>query len=622
MRRKALAGERTVTLRIFARNDTSVPSPRTLPERLKEIPRGIRLLGVAIFLALLLFAGWFGFEALRAKTNLEQAKTSAEHTKDALLAGRSEDAADSATNALFHAREARAAAHSLPWNVAAAIPLLGSPLKTTQQISDVVVGLADEVLLPTAAMGATISPDRLFDGTRIDLGLLREEQPRLIELSAAASDLNNHAQAIEAPTYLSLIGDARSQLQAQTSQLADMLGNTAIAAQLAPSMMGADGPRTYLMAFQTPAEARGTGGLVGGMAVLRFTDGVPTVDDLSTNAMFKQASANIDLGASFNRVYGWMNPYSDFRNSNISPHFPYAAQIWRSMWERESGYAVDGVIAIDPIVLSYVLGAIGPVRLPDGEIISQENVVELTMSKAYFRFPESGAEQWDRKLYLRSIAAAVVKRMTEPIPDTRKLLDALGRGASEGRISVWSSIPADQAILEKTPLAHAVPDDAAPYAQVVINNLAGNKMDYYLRREIEFVADGCQGDMRNSTVTVRLTNTAPRDAELPDNVADISGLAPQFKLDAPRGTMISSVRILATRGAKLLSVTSNGKRANAYTRTENGHPSFEVQLAIPPGKTGELTFRLIEPTVPGEARVPIQPLIDSVSPKIGVPACP
>lgn len=85
--------------------------------------------------------------------------------------------------------------------------------------------------------------------------------------------------------------------------------------------------------------------------------------------------------------------------------------------------------------------------------------------------------------------------------------------------------------------------------------------------------------------------------------------------------MVSSVRVLATQGATLLSVTSNGKRANAIAHMENGHPSFEIQLAIPPGKTGELTFRLSEPTSLGEARVPVQPLVDSMSPKVDVPTC-
>jgi len=42
---------------------------------------------------------------------------------------------------------------------------------------------------------------------------------------------------------------------------------------------------------------------------------------------------------------------------------------------------------------------------------------------------------------------------------------------------------------------------------------------------------------------------------------------------------------------------------------------------IPPGEGGELTFRLSEPTSPGAPRVPIQPLIDNVTPKVSVPEC-
>jgi hypothetical protein len=201
------------------------------------------------------------------------------------------------------------------------------------------------------------------------------------------------------------------------------------------------------------------------------------------------------------------------------------------------------------------------------------------------------------------------------------LLDALGRAAGEGRIAVWSSSPAEQKILEKTPLGHAVPDEDGPYAQVVVNNLAGNKMDYYLTREIEYAADGCNGDVRNSTVTVRLANTATKSA-LPDYVAGTPGLSPNSPLKAPRGTMLTSVRLLATKGANLMSVTSNGERTQAIQHVENGHPSFEVQVAIPPGQSGELTFRLREPTAPGQPRVPTQPLFDEVTPRVSVPTCP
>jgi len=590
-----------------------------LRRRLADLPAGVRWGTLAVTLSVVVFIVWLGFQGKVAKSNLEQAKTAAQQAKNALLNSEPEAATRSAERARFHAQRARSATHSIPWAALAAVPLLGSPLKTTQQISDITVDLVDEVLIPGAEMGVSISPEKLIEGDKINLQLLADEEPSIKKLAAAASELDADARAMSNPRFLSAVRNARDDLQKQISRLAQLLTNTAIAADLAPPMMGADGPRSYLMVFQTPAEARGTGGLLGGVGILRFDNGIPSVEGLGTNVTLKEANAGIDLGPEFDKVYGWTNPYDDFRNSNMSPHFPFAARIWQSMWEEASGVKVDGVIALDPVVLSYLLGAIGPVQLTDGEVISQENVVELTTSTAYQRF---ASDQWARKLYLLSISKAVVKKMTGTLPSERKLLDAIGRAISEGRVSIWSDLPNEQALLQKTPLAHAVPDDAAPYAQVVVNNLAGNKMDYYLKREIEYVADACNGEMRNSTVTVKLTNTAPPGTALPENVASTTGLAPELSLKVPDGTMVTSVRLLATKGSKLMSVTSNGERTPAITQVENGRPSFEIQVAIPPGQSGELAFRLREPSSPGEPKVPVQPLLDNVSPRVSVPACP
>jgi hypothetical protein len=58
-----------------------------------------------------------------------------------------------------------------------------------------------------------------------------------------------------------------------------------------------------------------------------------------------------------------------------------------------------------------------------------------------------------------------------------------------------------------------------------------------------------------------------------------------------------------------------------FAKVERGHPTFEAQVALPPGQSGELIFRLSEPTSPGAPRVPVQPLIDSVTPVVSVPEC-
>lgn len=593
--------------------------------RLRDLQAFLRRRGVVISAVLLLlaiaFGCWLGVRAFDAKSNLEQARISAQLSKDALLGGNAADALRYADDANAHAQASRAATHSLPWNIAAVIPWLGSPFKTGQQLTDVVYGLAADVLQPSAAAGGALSPGRLLQGNRVDVELLRSEEPELSGIAAAAARLDADASAISEPLYFSALREARAELQSQTSDVAKLLENTALAARIAPSMMGADGPRTYFMGFQTNAEARGTGGLLGGFGILRFDNGVATVDTLGSNIELSPGKyAPIDLGPEFRQQYGNSNATTDYRNSNKSSHFPYAAKIWKSMWAQETGVNVDGVVAIDPVALSYILSAVGSVTLPDGEIITKDNVVELTESIAYTRFP---TDQIARKNFLQEISNAVVEKMTAGVDSPRKLLDALGRAVSERRIAVWSAVPAEQELLEETPLAHEVPDDSAPYAEVIINNLAGNKMDYYLEREIEYVADGCEGDTRMSTVTVRLTNTVSDSVipMLPDYVTGTAGLDPALPFTFPKGTMVSSVRLLATRDAEVVSLLSNGERGVFFEANERGRPGFEVQVAIPPGKSGELIFRLSEPTSPGAPRVPVQPLRDDVTPVVSVPQC-
>jgi hypothetical protein len=573
---------------------------------------------LVLLVVVIAFGVWLGIRAFDAKSSLEQARNSAQQSKDALLEGNTEDASRFADEAQNHAEAARNATHSVPWNVASVIPWLGNPFKTGQQISNVVLGLAADVLKPSTDVGVAISPDQLYADGRVDVQLLRSEEPELNGLAENAARLNAEAGSISDPGYLSLLSDARSQLQEQTSDLAGLLENTALAARLVPSMMGADGPRTYFMGFQTNAEARGTGGLLGGFGILRFDNGVPVVDDLGKNTELTDAVATVDLGQEFDQQYGFTNPKTDFRNSNLSPHFPYAAQIWTSMWAQKTGMNVDGVVAIDPIALSYILGAVGAVKMPDGEVITKDNVVELTESTAYMRFP---TDQVARKNYLQDIANQVVQKVTGPIQSPRALLDALGKAVSERRIAVWSATPEEQALLERTPLAQVVPDDPAPYAGVVINNLGGNKMDYYLERNIEYVADGCDGETRMSTVTVRLKNTAPVDAPLTDYVAGTEGLSRDVPFTVPRGTMVTSVRLLATANSSIVSVLANGERIPFTQSVERGHPSYEVQVLLPPTQNGELVFRLSEPTSAGAPRVPIQPLVDTVVPVVAVPAC-
>lgn len=580
--------------------------------------RNLVIAGAAAIVIIIACCAWLGFQAQSAKSSLEQARTLSQQSKDALLREDMSAASTLADKAQQHAQDASDTTHSATWSVAAAIPWLGSPLKTAQQISDVALGLTSEVLKPTAQLGSAVAPASLLADGRVNVAELRAQAPELAKISAAATRLDHDAQAIQNPHYVSTLDDARSQVQTQTGDVARLVNYTSIAANIAPSMLGADGPRTYFMAFQTNAEARGTGGLLGGFGLVRFDDGKPSVDELGPNNELNKSFTPIDLGPEYEEQYGYTRPTTDYRNSNQSAHFPYAAQIWKSMWKQQSGMDVDGGIALDPIALSYILGATGPVTMPDGEVITKDNVVELTESTAYIRYPD---DQAARKAYLQGIAIEVVKKLTGPLKSPQEVLRALGHGVSEHRVSVWSSSPDIQKQLEETPLANTIPDDRAPYAQFVVNNLGGNKMDYYLTRQIEYKAGACTAGTRKSTATIKLTNTLKDPSGLPDYVAGKMGFFPGLASSVPRGSMISSVRLLATTGAQVVSVHVNGQPVQVIGSTERGHPSFEATMAIPPGETATLTFELTEPSEPGEARVPVQALMDGANPIVSVPEC-
>jgi len=600
--------------------DSSVADAAESPKHRNWLQRHHRSVVLTVFaLGLLLgLASWLAVEAFSAKQNLQQARSEAIQAKDALSKGHADAAVQHANAVQAHARKASDATESIPWTLAAKLPWLGSPFETGQQMSKVVLGFANDVLTPAARVGLALSPDKLFSGSRLDVHALRSEEPALNKLAVEAKRLDAEASALPRPTYLSEVADARTKLQTQISSVAKVLDTAALAAQIAPAMMGADGPTSYFMGFQTNAEARGTGGITGGFGILHFDDGAPTVSTLGPDNDLSGVFQSIDLGPEYSAEYGWANASTDIRNSNLSSHFPYAAQIWRSMWAQKSGTNVDGAIAIDPVALSYVLGAIGHVTMPDGEEITKDNVVQLTESTAYSRFP---LDQTARKQYLQNIAAEIVKKMTQSIQSPRELLAALGRAVSERRIAIWSSSEASQQLLEQTPLAHEIPDDAAPYAELVVNNLAGNKMDYYLKREITYTADQCGGATRNSTVSFKLTNDAP-DTQLPDYVAGVGGLSPNVKLTMPKGSMLTSIKLIATKGSKLETAFANGQLAPVFAGVERGHPVFELQVVIPPKQSGVLTFHLTEPASPGAARVPVQPLVDRVSPDVRVPECP
>ncbi|PCK22346.1 DUF4012 domain-containing protein [Rhodococcus qingshengii] len=576
-----------------------------------------RKVGGGALLVLSTFAVWFGYESVVTVTNAMAARDSVDQIKTSLLGGNADELNASIESAAHSVDRSHAAANSLPWRMVAAVPVVGSPFRSVQGIIDVVDGLVSDVLVPASKTGAVLSAGGSDSGGHnLNLAAFADAVPALAQAKEASAGLAVEAADIPS-TFLSPVDGIRTQLVEQTTQLTGWLDTGYSAAQILPSMLGAEGPRNYFVAFQTNAEARGTGGLMGGSAIVRAENGQISVEKPESNLELELKYDPIDLGPEFEKMYGGdLASTTNWQNANFSPNFPYAAQIWRSIWAQHSGLTVDGVIATDPVALSYILSAVGPIQMPDGEIIDESNVVEITLNQAYFRF---GEDQYARKDYLQDIAKAVIEKINSRSGSMKDLFKAISRAVSEQRISVWSANPTEQEFIAGTAVAHTVPEDSSPYANVIINNGAGGKMDYYLARSIAYRADSCEGERRNSTVDVQLTNTAPMRDDYPSYLVGRRTEVTQYP--GPPGTNRSVVSLFATEGAELSQVTINGAPSFAIMTKELGHPVFTVQVLTEPGKSADIQFQMTEPTASGEARVPIQPLVLPAHVEVDVPTC-
>ncbi|MEP9390793.1 DUF4012 domain-containing protein [Gordonia sp. VNK1] len=570
---------------------------------------------LAIVLALLILAIlWLAFSAFKAKGELEAAKTDAQQAKTLILKGDESGAQKAAQSAADEASSAADRTHGIVWSMAAAIPWLGDPLESVQQMSDAVSDYASDVLVPSAELASVLSPSQLRTGDTINTAPLQQAQPELAALAKRSNEITAQAQPID-PSWLGTVADARDQLIDVIDRADATIDGTNVAAQLVPGMLGGDGPRNYFLALQTPSEARGTGGLVGGFAIVNATDGRVTTPTLGANNQFRDpARPQIDLGDEYNLLYSQFHPYTDFRNGNIDADFRDAARIWIANWESQNGRQLDGAIAVDPIAMSYVLKVTGPVTLPNGEKITADNIVPITLSTSYERFANNNDA---RKAYLQTISRAIVDQVSRFDGDTGDLLEALGQGVHERRIMVYSTDPQEQAVLETTDLGHQISDTDSPYLQVALGNAGGNKLDYYLRRDISYVSGQCTGDTRESTVTVKLTNTLT-DLSLPDYVIAPNGT----DLGVERGTNLVNVEMLTTKGATLKSLTVDGEQALRIDQALHGRPYMATMVQVPPGQTVTVEMTMEEPTsAHGAAEVPIQPLVDDPNVRVDVPVC-
>ena len=351
-----------------------------------------------------------------------------------------------------------------------------------------------------------------------------------------------------------------------------------------PILAGTDKPKRYLIAFQNTAEARGTGGILGAYAIVEFKKGSLKVIATGSNEPLYGSSLEkipIDMPDEYKRLYG-ENP-AILQNSNLSPHFPYGAEIWLALWKKEFGQSLNGVIAIDPTALSYILRSTGPITLNSGEKITSENLVAGTLKDAYKRFEKDNKA---RKQYLVDIMNATVKLLNSGEYSKLKMAQAIRDGIVANRILFYSTDEGAQKKLSETRLGGFMSLEGNNEFRTVIQNIDAGKLDYYLDRSVEIESKSCEKD-RQTQVRIRVTNTLKTGV----------GLSPYVLTRADKGKPASLVTgahrfkvfIYGPTNARLVSVSRENRTADlGGASVERKRPIYVADVDLAPGASEEL----------------------------------
>lgn len=560
----------------------------------------------------------FALQAKSVRDNLEVARSRLRAVEVAVRSGQLERVRSD----LDVARNATASAASTVggplWNAAGALPVLGHDANAVRTVTVVVDSLTSRTLPPLVDAADALRPEALAprDG-RIPLGPITAIAGSLAQARVDVDRAGDDLAGIATEELLKPVADAVTEVRSQLVRVTGTVHTADVAARLAPAMLGANGPRTYLLLIQNNAEVRAAGGIPGAVAVLRFTDGkIELIDQASAIDVHSFPTPVLPLGVAGQIHSDRLGRY--LQNVTFTPDFPTTGRLAQEMWRRHTAASgrelrVDGVVSVDPVALSYLLTALGPVDVSAAGVsvrLTSDDAVPFLLSRVYASVPSPKAQD---ALFAR-VGAGVFAQLTSGVKKPKELLGQLSRAAEERRILLWSAHPDEQSVIAGLPIAGMLPQGATAGRSfgVYFNDGTGAKMSYYLRPSINVVGS-CSA--APTTVTVTLASVAPRDAAttLPRYVTGGGAYG------VPAGDTATVVLVYGPPGSTITALTVDGRPANYALNTEFGRPVAAVGVRTHPSDQTRIKVALTGVAGSAPFSVDHTPMVAPVP--VTVPAC-
>lgn len=561
------------------------PAPGATAPRTRRRRRHWLTAIVLVLLLLVAAAGWLVFRGVQAVGALRDAEKVIGEMQTGL--------SDTATAAIVSrlpalekdAATARRATSDPIWRAAAHLPAIGPNFAAVATVStalDDVAGVALPAVEEVAAI-ADLKGLRGPDG-RINLAPLADAAPALARAASAVAAASAAVAEIDSGALLSQLAGPVEKVQGRLAGVSTLLAGGARFAALLPPMLGADGPRTYLLLSLNSAELRSAGGIVGAVAQLRADGGAIELVDQRTTVDFRGLKTPV-LPLSADEIQVHTDRLGRFlQNTVMTPDFPRTAALVTQFWRNAGGGEVDGVIATDPVAVSYLLKAIGPVTGPGARTLDARNVLAELLHDSYLRL----LDPLDADKFFTGVAAAIFDAVSSGHGDAAKLIKELGRAGVEHRVRVWSAHPQEQTSIAETSVGGAFlsgGDDGA--AGLFIDDGTGGKVDYFLHTAVSVEKVRCEAASTTAIVRLDLAYNPPADiTTYPRYVTGYSGT------DLPKGWVSTNLTVYAPVGGTLGPIQVADGVTGGLLATEAGRQVQVLTSRLQPGGTATYRFEI------------------------------
>ena len=537
--------------------------------------------------------GLAGRSAALAASELQEAKDGLEELTAGDQSVDLERAQRSATESAALVERAADRLSSPPVRLLAAVPVLGRSLAAERAVAAASSSaLTAAVVVLDAASGLQI--DGGVDVTRLE-ALGTRLQPLAERAAADLADLRR------VPTDLTpaVVQDAVDDAEQALGPVVDGLQHGADAAPLVAGLLGADSPRSILVALQNNAELRGTGGYVSTFATGTVREGRlelgPFRDVFSVNDPVGRTST-VPAPAEYVEDFGiFLADTTLWREWNMSPDMPDSASVTAEVAQELLGESPEIVLLLDVPALSRIVTVTGrEVQLPDGSIVAPEDLTEALLVDSYAVAGTDSVEQEARRAALRAAAGQTVSGILSGDASPLDAARELGRLAAGRHLALWSARPDEQERLEALGLAGSADAQGDDTLLVSANNLNANKLDYYVDRSVEVEAT-VSADRVDVLQRVVLTNRAPVD------------LVPYVAGETTPGTVIERVELSVSSDAEFRSLRKDGEVTTGGVRAGDERTRIYTYVTLPRGEQLELELRYSVPVADGRYRLRLLP---------------